>query len=394
MSDSMSKPALSQPLVMLAAGGTGGHLFPAEALARELLARRIPAVLVTDRRGKAFGEALGEIPIHRIRAATLGPGLIGKLRTMIELGAGTIQARALLGRLRPAVVVGFGGYPSLPAALAARLTGTPLVIHEQNAVLGRANRLVVAGASRIAVSFPEVAGVPAACAGRVVVTGNPVRPGMAAARAAPYRLPAGDEPFRILVIGGSQGARVFSEVLPAALANLPAEVRGRLRLVQQARVEDLELARRAYAHAGMAEAVELSPFFNDIPERMAAAHLVICRAGASTLAELTAAGRPAILVPYPHAMDDHQTANARALAAVGGAWLMPQPVHSAAGLTAELTAELTALLQTPADLERAAAAARDWGAPDAAARLADAVLEAMASRPVTAQHSSALETAK
>ena len=355
--------------VVLAAGGTGGHIFPAEALARELLARGHRVVLVTDRRGGAFGDALPEVTVHRIRAATMLPGLMGKLQTLGELVLGTFQARRLIRSLNPLAVVGFGGYPSVPTVVAAARAGLPVVLHEQNAVLGRANRLLSSAALRIAVSFGAVAGVKEAERDKLVLTGNPVRPDFMAARSQPYPLAGADDPLHLLVLGGSQGARIFSEVVPAALALLPEHLRARIRLSQQCRPEDLAAARVALDTAGM-EKAELSSFFTDVPARLGRCHLAICRAGASTITELTAAGRPAILVPYPHAMDDHQTANAEAVAECGGAWLMPQSAFTPEALAARLEA----LLTLPSRLESAAAAARAAGTPDAAQRLADVVL--------------------
>ena len=356
--------------VLLTAGGTGGHMFPAEALARELLARGQPVALITDRRGKAFGDNLPSVPVHRVHAATLFPGLLGKLRTLALIALGTIEARKVIRAVKPAVVVGFGGYPSLPAVIAARLARVPVVLHEQNAVLGRANRLMVRGAAKLAVSFPVVAGLPASCRDIVVQTGNPVRPGIAAERDSFYTPPNGAGPIRLFVMGGSQGARVFSEVVPAALALIPEALRSRLVVAQQCRPEDIDGARAAYEGLGVG-GVELQSFFTDVPARLAAAHMVICRAGASTMAELTAVGRPAILVPYPYATDDHQTANARSLAQAGGAWLMGQPEFTPEALAARLAA----LLAQPADLALAAAVSRGWCVVDAAARLAETVIE-------------------
>lgn len=351
--------------IVLAAGGTGGHMFPAEALARELLARGHTVVLVTDARGHAFGDALPEVPVERVRAATLGGGLAGKVRMVVELGLGTLQARSLLRRLRPACVVGFGGYPSVPTVYAAQGLGIPTVLHEQNAVLGRANRLLAGRAKRVCTAFQSVKGLPA---GTVPVrTGNPVRPGILALHGQPW--PDMARGLTLLVTGGSQGAAVFAGVIPNAIALLPDELRQRLRIVQQARPETMADAHAVYDRIG-AE-VELSPFFRDMPARLAACHLMIARAGASTVAELSVAGRPAILVPYPHATDDHQSANARALTDAGGAWTMPQ-----SGFTAEALANrLVTLLSDPHSLARAGAAAAAWSIPDAASRLATAVLE-------------------
>ncbi|NYZ15720.1 undecaprenyldiphospho-muramoylpentapeptide beta-N-acetylglucosaminyltransferase [Azospirillum sp. RWY-5-1] len=356
------------PIFLLAAGGTGGHMFPAEALARALLGRGAHVELVTDRRGHAFGDQLPEVPVHRVHAAAPGAGFLGKLKAGLVMGRGLLQSGALIRHLRPDAVVGFGGYPSVPAVYAAAQAKVPVLLHEQNAVLGRANRLLVPGAARIATAFPEVSGVKPAHRAKIIRTGNPVRPPIAAQRHAAYQPPAADGPVRLLVMGGSQGARVFSEVVPAALARLPESLRARIHLSQQCRPEDLEEARAAYAGIGLGS-VDLQSFFRDVPERMAGCHLAITRSGASTVAELTCIGRPAILVPYPHAMDDHQTANARAVVDAGAGWLVPQPAFVADALADRLTD----LLVHPDNLAVAAAAAHAWGMDDAAGRLADAV---------------------
>jgi len=354
--------------VILAAGGTGGHMFPAEALARELLARGKRVVLVTDRRGKAFGDALPEVEVHRIRASSFGSGIVGKIRGVIELCLGAIQARRLIARLHPSAVVGFGGYPSVPTVLMAQRAGVPTVLHEQNAVLGRANRLAAPGAVRIATSFASVAAVKPGDAGKLVFTGNPVRPNVTAVRNLPYPALEGGGEVHLLVVGGSQGARIFSEIVPQALALLPEALKRRIRIAQQCRPEDIEAAKAAFTKAGIM--AELSTFFRDVPERLAACHLAVCRSGASTVAELAAVGRPAILVPYPYAMDDHQTANAQAVADAGAAWLMPQTAFSPQALANRLVA----LLDLAHTLTKAAEAAHARGATDAASRLADTVL--------------------
>lgn len=359
----------SAKTIILAAGGTGGHFFPAEALARELLARGRTVTLVTDRRGQAFGDSLPEVPVHRIRAASPAGGIVGKLKGGLQLLLGILEARALLRRLDPAAVVGFGGYPSVPAVFAAGQARLPVLLHEQNAVLGRANRMLMQSARRLATAFAEVAAVGQKDRAKIVRTGNPVRPAVAARRDTPYETPAADGPLRILVMGGSQGARVFSEVIPQALALLPVELRARIHLSQQCRPEDLEAARGALSGLGLG-GLDLQSFFRDVPERLATCHLAVTRAGASTIAELTCIGRPAVLVPYPHATDDHQTANARQLAAAGAAWLVPQPDFTPQALAAQLAG----LLSDAPALARAAAAARDWGTDRAAANLADAVL--------------------
>ena len=355
-------------VVVLAAGGTGGHMFPAEALARALLSRGRTVALMTDSRGETFGQRLPGVSLHRIRAGRFGGGVFRKALGVAELALGTLEAGRRLRALVPSAVVGFGGYPSVPTMLAATRQKLPTVIHEQNALLGRANRLLAPRVRRIATSFVEVAGIRAADRARILETGNPVRPAIAALRGTPYIASRGEEPFELLVLGGSQGARVLSEVVPTALARLDAALKRRLRLSQQARPEDLEKVRAA--HAGNGIAAEVRPFFEDVPERLARAQLAITRSGASTVAELAVLGRPAILVPYLFAADDHQTANARALEAAGAAWVMPQ-----AEFTAEaLAARLSALMNAPETLAEAARRVLALGRPDAAERLADLVL--------------------
>ena len=288
---------------------------------------------------------------------------MAKALGLLQLARGVLAAAWTLKRDRTELLIGFGGYPSVAPVLAAKLTGVPIVLHEQNAVLGRANARLVRYAAVIATSFPEVAGL----GGRPQrLTGNPVRKEAAAARNAPFRAPLDDGPFRLLVFGGSQGARVFSEIVPAACALLPAPLRARLRVVQQARPEDVVEAAAAYRALGVQ--ADVQSFYDDLPARMAASHLVIARAGASTIAEVLTIGRPSVLVPYPHAMDDHQTANAQAVDEAGAAWLMPQPAFTAEALARRLEAALT----LPACTETVAAHAYALGRPDAAAYLADA----------------------
>jgi UDP-N-acetylglucosamine--N-acetylmuramyl-(pentapeptide) pyrophosphoryl-undecaprenol N-acetylglucosamine transferase len=280
---------------------------------------------------------------------------------------GTIEAARLLRALAPAAAVGFGGYPSVPTMLAATRSGVATLLHEQNAILGRANRLLAPRVGAIAASFAETGALPAAA--RAVVTGNPVRPPVVALAGAPYQAP-GDGAVNIVVIGGSQGARVLSQIVPAALALLGPALRGKLRLVQQARPEDLAELRHALEIGGIA--AETAPFFDDVPVLLARAQLVIARAGASTVAELTAIGRPAILVPYRYAADDHQSANARALDAAGAAWVMSETDFTPEALARRIETVLAA----PETLAAAAQAARRLGRPDAAQRLADLVIAA------------------
>ncbi len=356
------------PLVVLAAGGTGGHVFPAEALAAELVGRGCRLALVTDRRGGALGGYLAGVETFHIRAGGVaGKSLAARLRSAPALAVGTVQARRLLGRLKPRVVVGFGGYASVPTMLAATFAGIHTAIHEQNAILGRANRLLAPRVERIATSFEHSVGLPGDAESRAIHTGMPVRPVIASAQGRPY--PALDDtgPVNLLVLGGSQGARVFSQVVPAAVERLPADLRARLRISQQCRVEDLTTVHTAYRRLNVE--AELDSFFDDVPERLAAAHLVIARAGASTVAEVLVVGRPAILVPYPHAIDDHQSANAHAVDEAGAGWLIPEDALN----PESLAARIESLLALPTMLEKAAACAVTVGYSDAAVRLADLV---------------------
>ncbi len=356
-------------LIVLAAGGTGGHMFPAEALARELALRDCGVALITDRRGGGYGAALARIETHQVRAGQVtGRGLWARLMGLAQLALGTIQARKVMRRLRPAAAVGFGGYASVPAMLAATGARIPTLIHEQNAVLGRANRMLAPRVDCIATSFAQVSAVRPQDRAKIVRTGNPVRAEIAALSETRATAVEIDGPIRILVLGGSQGATVFSRVVPQAVAALRDDLRRRLEISQQCRAEDLQAVERAYA--GLGVHVELSAFFDDVAARLTRAHLVICRAGASTVAEVTAAGRSAILVPYPRATDDHQTANARAVEDSGGGWVMPENEFTGAALSARIEA----LLRRPAEISEAAAKAGAAGIPDAAARLAELVV--------------------
>ncbi len=350
-------------LIAVAAGGTGGHLYPAVALSDELVRRGYRVQFMTDERGAAYGGLANEIDRQVLAAGRIDRGRLQRIAGVARLAHGTFQAVSSHRRTRPALVAGFGGYPSIAPMVAARLCGIPSILHEQNALLGRANRLTARFATAIALSFKETARVPAAANTHLV--GNPVRREFVAASDQAYQAPAGDEALNILVLGGSQGATILSQVLPAAVENLGN--RSRVRVYQQCRPEDLERTRDFYRRLGVAATV--TPFFEDVAVRLREAHLVISRAGASTMAELGAVGRPAVLVPYPHAAEDHQLANARAMAATGGAWVFPQNE-----LTADrLCLHLSTLMERPAMLTTAAAAARTFGHRDAAARLADLI---------------------
>ncbi|HKK30120.1 MAG TPA: UDP-N-acetylglucosamine--N-acetylmuramyl-(pentapeptide) pyrophosphoryl-undecaprenol N-acetylglucosamine transferase, partial [Alphaproteobacteria bacterium] len=317
--------------------------------------------VLTDPRGARFDAG---VSVRSVPATRLSGGIGAKLGGAFQLLQGMVSAAWHLRRDGTQLLVGFGGYPSVAPVLAAKLIGVPVVVHEQNAVLGRANARLARYARLVATSFPQVEGL-----GRrpQQLTGNPIRDEVAAARTVPYHPSASDEPFRLLVFGGSQGAHVFSEVVPAACALLPPCQSSRLRVTQQARPEDIGATAAAYGDLGIE--AEVAPFFADLPDRMAAAHLVVARAGASTIAEVLAIGRPAVLVPYPHAMDDHQTANAQAAEDAGAAWLMPQTAFTAEALGGRLET----LLNLPECAEKVAKRAHNLGRPDAASRLADVI---------------------
>jgi UDP-N-acetylglucosamine--N-acetylmuramyl-(pentapeptide) pyrophosphoryl-undecaprenol N-acetylglucosamine transferase len=366
----MRGPAV-RPIV-IAAGGTGGHLFPAEALAAELLARGERIALMTDARSAAFeSPAFSNAERFVLRGSGIaGRGVKGAAQGALALAAGTLEARRILLRLDASAVVGFGGYPSVPPLIAARTlpraTRPVTALHEQNAVLGRANRLLAPGADLLALSVADTTKVPSSAHAEVV--GNPVRPALAALAEEGYTAPTEEGAIRLLVLGGSLGARIFADVVPAAVALLPEALRQRLVVTQQTRAEDLPRVETAYREAGVP--ADLSPFFGNIATRLAMAHLVVARAGASTVAELACAGRPSVLVPLPHAIDDHQTANGRSLDSAGAAWLMRQPDFTPDALARHLAA----MFSNPPVLARAAAAASRLARPDAARRLADLLL--------------------
>jgi UDP-N-acetylglucosamine--N-acetylmuramyl-(pentapeptide) pyrophosphoryl-undecaprenol N-acetylglucosamine transferase len=355
-------------LVLLAAGGTGGHLFPAEALAVVLEKRGATVDLATDARAAHF--KFPARAVHLIPSATLrGRNPVALARTAALLALGTAKAWTLIGRIRPSVVVGFGGYPTVPPLLAASLRSVPTVLHEQNGVMGRANRLLVSRVTCIATGFRTLAKLDPRFERKITFTGNPVRPQVIALAASAYAAPAQDAALNLLVFGGSQGAHVMAEIVPPAIERLTPALRARLRIVQQARIEDIATVRAAYAKLGVA--ADCAPFFADLPQRLAAAHLVISRSGASTVAELSAIGRPAIVVPLPHALDQDQFANAGVLAEAGGAVRIEQ-----CDFTPErLAAEIASLAADPARLAHMAQCSKSAGTIDAAERLADLVMK-------------------
>lgn len=362
--------------ILLAAGGTGGHIFPAVALAEALMARGAQVALVTDHRfhhyTRGLEGVLATMPIHTIRASGLSGGPLKKLLNLAGIALGVVQAMVIMLRLRPHAVVGFGGYPSLPTMLAAILLRRRTCIHEQNSVLGRVNRAIAARVDVVATTYPDTQKMPASLRDKKNAStrsvGNPVRAAIRAVQAVAYPQLATDGMLRLLVLGGSQGASIFSEVLPAAMALLPGDIRGRIRLDQQCRAAEIETTRARYQALGMQ--VDLAPFFTDVAARLAASHLVICRSGASTVAELTVVGRPAVLVPLPSAMDNHQYFNAVAVEDAGAGWVMPQDAFTPEALAAKIET----VMRNPQRLSECAAAMRTLAAPDAAEKLADWVL--------------------
>lgn len=360
------QPLISRPFV-LAAGGTGGHMVPAHVLAQELTARGHAVHLVTDARGLRFPGLFEGIPRTVVESGSVArSGLVALPKVVLSVLRGLAATRALFRDIRPRAVIGFGGYPALPGLLAAVSMRLPTLIHEQNAVLGRVNRLLAPRVAAIATSYPAVRGLEARLAARTTLTGNPVRADVVAARAALFDADAAR--LRLLVTGGSQGAAILNSVVPAAVALLPLRIRQRLDVVHQGRDEDAAAMRESYAAAGIDALIRA--YFEDLPAEIAGAHIVVARAGASTVAELAVAGRPAVLVPLPIAADDHQADNARAMAGAGGAVMVRQ-----ADFTAQRLADiLTAWLGDPAALQAAADAARGLGRPGAAAALADLVI--------------------
>ena len=359
---------------VLAAGGTGGHMIPAHALAAELKGRGHGVLLITDERGARFQGLFEDVPVHILPAGRLGGGPIGWLKAMGSVVKGRGEAKRLYRDHRPDVVVGFGGYPAFPSLLAASALNIPTVLHEQNAVLGRVNRLLAGEAEAIAVAYDEVDRLKPKLADKVVLVGNPVRSEIAKLGELPY--PPFDEvaPLKILVTGGSQGASILSRVVPQGLGMLAPQLRRRLQVVQQCRPEDIERVRAQYAELGIP--AELMTYIEDMAEKIADAHLVIGRAGASTVAELTAAGRPAILIPFAAATDDHQTANAREMVKAGGA----RAIQESSFTPEVLARQIEALAMDPVALGNAAARALSVGRPHAARDLADLV-ERIANRP-------------
>ena len=368
--------AANRPIV-LSAGGTAGHLFPAQALAEVLIARGQTVDLVTDERGDRYGGRFPARDIHIVPSATFGSRNPVKMAgTAVTLARGFARAWGLIGRLDPAVVIGFGGYPTLPPLIDAAMRGKRTAIHDQNAIMGRANRLLAGRVDMIATSFPEVKLVRDKDRPKMVQTGVPVRPAVIEASAASYEVPEPGGTLKVLVFGGSQGARVFADMVPPAIALMSATHRARLRIVQQCRPEDMDRVRSAYAEAGVE--AELAEFFTDLPKRMASAQLVVSRSGASTVAELAVIGRPGLMVPLPHALDNDQLMNATALQDAKGGTVLPQAELN----PQRLADDLARLMDDPAPLAATVANAKAFGNPRAAETLADAVMALAADKTI------------
>ena len=360
---------------VLAAGGTGGHMMPAHALAAELIARGHQVALITDERGAKIPGLFDGVQTHVLPAGriTKNPmSWFGGARAILK---GRRMALRLFDAFQPSAVIGFGGYPAYPALIAARAAKVPTAVHEQNAVLGRVNRMVANTVTAIATSYPDVARIAEKNLKKVTLVGNPVRDEILELRDQPYPAIDGEAVFSILVVGGSQGATVLSDVVPDGLAMLPPALTRRLQVTQQCRIEDIDAVRARYAGLGIP--ADLATYMTDMPKKLSWAHLVIARAGASTIAELTAAGRPAILVPLPSATDDHQSANVREMVTAGGARAIPQSLFT----PVELAKQMQKLGLEPVGLTNAAKAARGCGRPHATRDLAN-LLESLGRPPV------------
>lgn len=352
---------------VLAAGGTGGHLIPAFALGQELLNRGHHVALITDARGAKIPGCPEKIATHILPAGRITKSPRSWLPGIRAIAEGRMMARRLYASFEPTAVVGFGGYAAFPALLGAFAEKIPAIIHEQNAVLGRVNRFTARQVNAIATAYPDVLRLSPRYARKVHLVGNPVREDVLALRDAPYPPLLADGIFRVLVTGGSQGATILSDIVPDGLARLPLNLRRRLQVTQQCREEDIETVRQAYAAHDIP--AELATYLPNLPERLGWAHMVIGRAGASTVAELTCAGRPAILVPLPSATDDHQSYNVKEMVAAGGARAIAQPAFTAV----ELAKQIEKIALEPGALENAAQAAKSCGRPNAVSDLADLV---------------------
>jgi UDP-N-acetylglucosamine--N-acetylmuramyl-(pentapeptide) pyrophosphoryl-undecaprenol N-acetylglucosamine transferase len=371
----MEQPMTISRHFVLAAGGTGGHMMPAHAVAEELMARGHHVALVTDERGARIPGIFDKGQTHVLPAGRMSGGPMGWLRGVRAIRAGRDMARRLYDVFEPSAVVGFGGYPAFPALLGAMKDGIPTIVHEQNAVLGRVNRLVAGRVNAIATAYPEIEKLARRHTDKVRLVGNPVREAVLDLREEPYPAFTADSVFRILVTGGSQGASILSSVVPQGLGMLPVALRRRLQVTQQCRPEDIEAVRATYRELEIP--ADLSTYIEDMPTKLGWSHLVIARAGASTISELTVAGRPAILIPLPSAMDNHQYFNAMEMAKSGGARMILQKAFT----PVELAKQMQKMAMEPGALENAARRARECGRPDATRELAD-LIESFGAAPI------------
>lgn len=365
---------VSNKHITLVAGGTGGHMMPAEAAGRVLLSQGQAVHFITDQRGDAYPDILQGVPRTVLKSGhKSGVGFVGKARLAVNMFGSAIKCWRQFGRERPDLVVGFGGYPSIPALLAARARSVPAILHEQNAVFGRSNRMLASGAKKIALSFANTQRLSKADKVKTIETGNPVRRSVEQIGEHAYQAPSPHQDIRILVVGGSQGATILSRIVPKALSMMDADIRARLRVVHQGRASDIDAVRQAYESAGIK--AEIASYFTDMDVRLAWSHLVIARAGASTVCELAAAARPSILVPLPSAMDDHQTFNARYLEEAGGAMLLAEE-----NFTSEAVSEmLKKMFCGDISLEQMSLRARSVAKLGAAENLADLIIQTVGS---------------
>ncbi|KAI95372.1 UDP-diphospho-muramoylpentapeptide beta-N-acetylglucosaminyltransferase [Rhodomicrobium udaipurense JA643] len=365
---------MSRGSIMLAAGGTGGHLFPAQALGEELARRGYEVDLITDTRGTVFGAEFPARKVYKVAAATFkGHSPIEATKTLGVLGHGFQASYRIMGEAQPRAIIGFGGYPTLAPVLAAMGRGIPSAIHEQNSVMGQANRFLAPMVKAIACSFENTKYLEGRMLQKARVTGSPLRQSVLALKAIPYRPPSSQAQLNLLIVGGSQGARYLSDILPQALQLLPDQMRDRLFVMQQCREEDIDRVFDTYEGCGIA--AELATFFEDLPSKMSNSHLIVARSGATTVAELCALGRPAIMVPLPHAKDNDQLENATRMETAGAGWCFPQ-----ATLTPEnLAATVRRLFEDPTALVRAATGAHALANYRAVENLAD-LLEELAEK--------------
>ena len=360
---------MTKQTIMIYAGGTGGHMFPALSLAHDLLSRECNVIMVTDTRAVKYTNGADErLNVHVIASSTLPSGLIGKIKGLVSLARGYMQSRSLIKKYKPSIAVGFGGYPSLPPMVAAQRANMLTIIHEANAILGKANAYLAPKADRIALSLPNLSSLEEADSVRAIVTGNPVRADIAALFAHPFNAPDEDEQFNITIMGGSLGAKVMAQKVPQALSLLPEDLKVRLNVTQQCHDEDIANAQEVYMTAGIT--ATLQPFLDDMPNILKKTHLVIARSGASTVSEIAVAGIPAIYIPYPHHADQQQKMNAESVSKNGGAWVIEEKNLS----PESLVAQIKPLMRSPEDLFTAAEAARSSAKPEATRKLGNLVI--------------------